>query len=314
MTLDVLVVGEALIDLYCLDAGVPRRMDEAGTLARFLGGAPANFTVGCARLGLQTALVTRVGQDPMGRYLLRLLRDEGVDTERVRSAVGAKTGMSLVSVHGGERSFDFYGAPSADTQLDPSDIGERIDARALHFGSNTLVVDPGLATTKRAIAMAKRDGVTVSCDLNVRRYRWSSEAVMREQLDFATRAADWLKVSDDEIAFVSKEKDYDAVAKDLLSRGPSLVALTLGKDGARLYTKEEQRVLPTLAERIVDTTGAGDAFWAGCVAVFLRAQAINGATLEAALRRGSENAAAVIAQVGAVTGALKSSPAGALRP
>jgi fructokinase len=302
MTMDVLVIGEALIDLYCLDGATPRRMDAAGTLHRYLGGAPANFAVGCTRLGLETALVTRVGADPMGRFLLGLLRQEGVNTERIVSAPGAKTGMSLISVSNGERSFDFYGAPSADAQITPGDIGAAINARVLHFGSNTLVAEPAASTTRQAIALAKASGARVSCDLNVRRYRWADEAHMREQLAFCVENSDFLKVSDDEFEFITDQRDLDAIAQALLARGPQLVALTLGAQGARLYTKDAQAAGPTLATQITDTTGAGDAFWAGCMASFLGPKGLD---LHAALTLGSQNAAAVIAKVGAVTGALR---------
>lgn len=302
MNLDVLVVGEALIDLYCLDGATARRMDEAGTLHRYLGGAPANFAVGCTRLGLNAALVTRVGADPMGRFLLGLLHNEGVNTDRVIATPGCKTGMSLISVSNGERSFDFYGAPSADVQSTPEDLGASLNARVLHFGSNTLVSEPSASATRHAIALAKAAGALVSCDLNVRRYRWTDPSRMREQLAVCVESSDYLKVSDDEFEFVTEQTELDAIAKDLLSRGPRLVALTLGAKGARLYTHETQAAIPTLATQITDTTGAGDAFWAGCMATFLGP---NGEDLQAALQLGSRNAAAVIAQIGAVTGALR---------
>jgi fructokinase len=292
---DVFVVGEALVDLYCVADGRPRRMDEPGVLERHLGGAPANFSVGCARLGLSVALATRVGADPMGRLLLRWLRDERVDTSGVRAAAGHKTGLSLVSVsEAGERSFDFYGAPSADMLVHPDDLGAALDARILHFGSNTLIVDPGLGATRRAVEMARREGAIVSCDLNVRRYRWSDEAAMRAQLGWACDHADWLKVSDDELPFVVGHTDPDRAAVELLARGPKIVAVTLGPDGALLYMSGRREHHNTLATQIVDTTGAGDAFWAGCVAALTKSD-----DLQAALHLGSQTAAACIARVGA---------------
>lgn len=298
--LDLLVVGEALIDVYCVIDGRPRPIDELGPLERHLGGAPTNFAVGCRRSGARVGLVTRVGDDPHGRLLLRLLRAEGVDTTRVRSGVG-KTGMSMVSVsETGERSFDFYGSPSADMHIEPADLGERTGARVLHFGSNTLIIDPGRAATLQAIAMARTEGAVVSCDLNVRRYRWPDEATLRAALQLAVSRCDWLKVSDEELVYITGALPIDEAATALLAMGPSLVAITCGADGAHLYTKEEKVSHASLARAIVDTTGCGDAFWAGCVTTLLQHTRLDTAALTRAVSAGSTQAARCIAKIGAV--------------
>lgn len=298
--MDILVVGEALLDIYCMAGGRPRRIDELGSLERHIGGAPTNFAVGCQRAGLSVALVTRVGQDPMGRHLLRLLADEGIDVSRIRSAANGQTGLSFVSVsEDGERSFDFYGGRSADMLIEPGDLGAKLDARVLHIGSNTLTAEPCSQATRRAVAMAREERALVSCDLNIRRYRWASEAMMQEQLSWIIAQCDWLKISDDEVAQVLGHRRYDEAATTLLSRGPKLVAITCGPDGAHLYRKGDHGEVEhvhhrTLATTIVDTTGAGDAFWAGCVAALLSSD-----DLQAAAKRGSECAAQCIGKIGA---------------
>ena len=304
---DVICLGEMLVDTYCLDGASGRAvaLDADGLLLRCCGGAPANFAVGVQRLGFATRLISRVGDDAMGRFLLRRAAEEGLQTGSVRVVPGQKTGISFISIDpNGERTFDFYGAPSADLQIGAHDVRANLPLRGrlLHFGSNTLILDDGLLGTKAAIDSARAQGLRVSCDLNVRLYRWDDSTRMRERLAFAVAHADWLKVAEEELQFVCSLSDIDAAAKDLLSRGPSLVAITSGAAGATVYDRTGAKHWhPTLAKQIVDTTGAGDAFWSGCVASLL----VDETALVRALRLGSENAAACIAAVGATTGLLR---------
>ncbi len=303
---EVVVLGEALCDFFALDeSGVATTSGAAHRFVRISGGAPANFAIGLARRGVSVEMLTELGDDPMGRFLLDALNVERIGTTHVRVSSRAKTGVSFVSVDGqGERSFDFYRVPSSDMLIDPHTVAGRLPLRGVkvfHFGTNSLLFPGGREAIALCVRSAREHGVLVSCDLNLRAHNWPSQAEMAEQARWAAAQSDWLKISDEELAACTGSSEPDEAAAWLLARGVRLIALTEGPLGARIYDQQGLRARgPSLAIDVLDTTGAGDAFYSGFVS-----STLGGQDAERALRAGLENAASVIAQVGATPGLLR---------
>lgn len=186
----VICLGEALADF------VP---EGKGHLLR-PGGAPANVAVNLSRLGVKTRLVTRLGNDFLGRFLLSFLKKNKVGISFVKKDLRRKTGLVFVFLKkNGERDFSFYGAPSADAELSPEDIKPGIfnNAAVLHFGSISMMAKKSAAATMKAVKIASKKGILISFDPNIRLNLWSGRTGgARETIKKYFKYADIIKISD----------------------------------------------------------------------------------------------------------------------
>ncbi|MDZ5474036.1 aminoimidazole riboside kinase [Bacillus sp. 31A1R] len=255
----VISLGEALIDF------IP--MDETNLVyQKSPGGAPANVSVGVARLGLPSAFLGKVGQDILGKFLKETLEGYGVNTTTMAMSEEARTGVVFVTLgEGGERSFDFYINPSADTFLSTGDIKESDfnSARILHFGSISLIHEPSKSATLKAIELAKKNGVLISYDPNLRLGLWESEEQAKESIMELLSEADILKISEEELEFLTGEKEIDKGIEKLAPYHIPFIAITLGAEGSVLVTQAGKVEVSAMKVEAVDTTGAGDAFVSG---------------------------------------------------
>ena len=259
-------LGELLVDFV---PAAPGGIREAELFRKAAGGAPANVAVGLARLGVSAGFMGQVGDDGFGHFLADTLQATGVDTAALRFTSAAPTPLAFVSLgRAGERSFLFYRNPSADTLYAPADVdeGALAQAKALHFGSISLISDPFRAATLHAVAVARQHGVRVSYDPNLRLALWPDEAAARDGLMLGWRNASVVKVADDEVAFLTGRADPVAGVRSLWHGELDLVAITLGAGGSIWVTADAQGAVPGFAVQPVDTTGAGDAFMAGLLA------------------------------------------------
>lgn len=260
---EVISLGEALIDFVSTQSGVD--VKDAPGFLKAAGGAPANVAVALSRLGVDAGFIGKVGDDPFGHFLAEVMAQHGVDVSPVRFSKQARTALAFVSLRAdGERSFSFYRHPSADMLLAPSEIEEAYvaSARVLHFGSISLISEPSRSATLRAIEHARKHGVLVSYDPNLRLNLWDHEDQARTQMRAALPLAHVLKVNDDEMAFLTGERDLESGSRALLSQGPGIVVVTLGADGCFFSNGRQSLRVPGVRVKAVDTTGAGDAFWA----------------------------------------------------
>ena len=256
----VVAIGELLIDFVPQQKGCS--LDEVTHFERVAGGAPANVAAAVARLGGRAAMVSQVGEDAFGTHILKVLRSNGVDTTHVFRTGRANTGLAFVSLDAtGNREFSFFRNPSADLFLSQDQITADIfdDCAALHFCSVDLVDWPVRAAHRKAIGLARRAGAIVSFDPNVRLPLWSSpeecQAAIREFLPYA----DLVKLSDDEVEFVTGCADERDAAEKLFAMGCRLLIVTRGTDGSAAYTSAgAQGFAETLRVPVTDTTGAGD--------------------------------------------------------
>ncbi|MDY3618954.1 carbohydrate kinase family protein [Agathobaculum sp.] len=257
----VVAIGELLIDF------VPQQKDcklsEVTHFERVVGGAPANAAVAVARLGGEAAMISQVGEDAFGTHILDVLEKNGVDAAHVFRTSRAYTGLAFVSLDAtGNRDFSFFRNPSADLFLSPEQITEKIfnKCAALHFCSVDLVDWPVKKAHLRAIELARKAGAFISFDPNVRLPLWSTPDACSKAISEFLPYADLIKLSDDEIGFVTGEKDEMRAAKKMLAGGCKLVLVTRGANGSTAYTPQHTAYCDALSVDAKDTTGAGDSF------------------------------------------------------
>ncbi len=260
---DVVSCGELLIDFVALRRGV--RLAEAPAFRRAAGGAPANVAVGVARLGHRAAFLGQVGDDDFGRYLAEVLRRASVDVRGLRFTAAARTALAFVSLRAdGERDFLFYRHPSADMLWRPEDVDHEVvrATRIFHFGSISLIGEPVRSATLTALAEARAHGALVSYDPNLRLALWPSAEAAREGILLGWREADLVKLSEDELVFLTGSPNPAAV-RQLWHERLRLVVVTRGAAGCTYITSEGSGTVPGFSVPVVDTTGAGDGFVAG---------------------------------------------------
>lgn len=253
----VVCMGELLIDFVANETGV--EVGQASGFVKAPGGAPANVAVAVKRLGMDSAFIGQVGDDAFGHYLAGVLIENGVDASGLRFTTEARTPLAFVSLKAdGDRSFVFYRHPSADMLMTPDDVNYALidHAQAFHFGSLSLVAEPMRSATIATASYALEKGALVSYDPNLRRDLWSSEQTARAEIMKALAYTSILKVSDDELEFLTGGDVYS-----LWREYTRLIVVTRGRHGSAAYTRDgtfllaEAQGVPT-----IDTTGAGDSY------------------------------------------------------
>ncbi|WP_233863369.1 sugar kinase [Paraburkholderia adhaesiva] len=257
----VLAFGEAMVEFNQASKGKPEYLQG-------FGGDTSNFCIAAARQGVSTGFVSAVGDDQFGRLLLDLWAHEGVDTTNVRIDANAPTGVYFVS-HGPEgHAFDYLRAGSAASRYAPRDLplDALAAARVLHLSGISVAISTSACDAAfAAVDRVRANGGKISFDTNLRLKLWPlsrARAVMIEVL----RATDICLPSWDDVAVLTGLDDRDAIVDWLLARGPQVVALKLGKEGAYVATQSERRMVPGRVVAAVDATGAGDCFGGAFIA------------------------------------------------
>eukprot|EP00252_Welwitschia_mirabilis_P012679 TRINITY_DN2800_c0_g1_i4.p1 TRINITY_DN2800_c0_g1~~TRINITY_DN2800_c0_g1_i4.p1 ORF type:complete len:346 (-),score=33.85 TRINITY_DN2800_c0_g1_i4:204-1241(-) len=258
--------GELLIDFVPTENGLS--LAQAPAFKKAPGGAPANVAVGIARLGGNSAFVGKVGEDEFGYMLADILKENDVDNRGLRFDEGARTALAFVTLRAdGEREFMFYRNPSADMLLTASELDTDIltSAKIFHYGSISLISDPSKSAHKEAIRIAREAGAILSYDPNLRLPLWPSAEAAREGILSIWKEADIIKVSEEEVGFITQGGDPydDNVARNLFHGKLKLLLVTEGANGCRYYTKKFSGAIKGFEVEAVDTTGAGDAFVSG---------------------------------------------------
>lgn len=259
---DVTALGELLVDFT--DCG--RSADGMRVFEQNPGGAPANVLCALAGFGMKTAFIGKVGQDAQGDFLRGVLREKGVDTTGLIRDPSVFTTLAFVTLSAsGERGFSFARKPGADAELSPDELNTEIleRTRVFHFGSLSLTREPARSATLRALEVAKGAGALVSYDPNYRAPLWDSREEAAAGMRGVLGLADMVKLSAEETALLTGREEPAAAALELLRAGADVAVVTLGKNGALVRTREGWDVVQAPNCPVVDTTGAGDAFWAG---------------------------------------------------
>ncbi len=306
---DVAAFGELLIDL------VPVR-DTAGqpAFAPKPGGAPGNVAVGVARLGGRAAMLSKVGEEAFGLLLVDTLAGYGVATEGVVMSRTGNTSLAIVTVDAdGDRDFMFYRTGCADTIYAPDEVAVDIvqEARVLHIGSLVLAEPIAASAQRYAVRLAREAGVVVSVDVNLRPSLWPDPEDMRRGALETVAAADILKISEEELAFLTGTADVAGGIAALWHDRLRAMAVTKGSAGAEIVTPAHRASVPGFTVRVVDTVGCGDAFMASLLTDLTDTDFDLGS--EAALARLARRACAAGAIAATGAGAMPSLPTAAAR-
>lgn len=254
-------IGEALIDFIPDKSGCS--FDEVTAFAPKVGGAPANVCAAYAKLGGRARLLTQLGDDPFGHRILHRLEEVGVETDCISLTKDANTALAFVSLaENGDRTFSFYRKPSADMLYPPEAVqAAYLDGvYALHFCSVSIGDFPMKEAHKRAIEIQQKRGGIVSFDPNLRFNLWDSRDALQKAVREFLPLSDIVKLSEDELEFVTGASNIEAAAKSLFAQGVKLVLYTCGSKGAYAYTQKAGAYAPALPVKAIDTTGAGDGF------------------------------------------------------
>ena len=254
-------IGEALIDFIPQESGRPMK-DVLGFCPK-VGGAPANVCGAFTRLGGKSEMITQLGDDPFGDKIEEALEENGIGTSHVLRTKEANTSLAFVALkEDGNREFSFYRKPGADMLFSKEKVEADWfkDAYALHFCSVSLGDFPMKEAHKKAIEAATEAGAIISFDPNLRFALWENpEDLKKAVLEFLP-LAHVLKLSDEELYFLTGEDSIEAAKEKLFVGNVCLLIYTRGADGAECYTKKAKAQSKGEKVKAVDTTGAGDAF------------------------------------------------------
>lgn len=266
---DVVALGELLIDFT--ESGVSAQgnpMLEANP-----GGAPCNVLAMLNRLGKKTAFIGKVGDDNFGRMLAQTVAESGTDVQNLLFDRTVPTTLAFVHTQpDGDREFSFYRGPGADMMLKKEEVMEDVirAGKIFHFGTLSST-HPGVReATRHALCVAKEADLLISFDPNLREPLWNSMEDARAEIAYGLSQCDILKISDNELEFMTGTDDYTKAVEILRkSYDIPLIFVTLGKAGSRAYYKDlAVEAAPFLQEHTIETTGAGDTF-EGCALNFV---------------------------------------------
>lgn len=262
---DVTAMGELLIDFT--ENGFSKQgnpLFEANP-----GGAPCNVLAMLSKLGYKTAFVGKVGNDIFGRQLKVAIEEVGIENGFL--LVDEKIHTTLAIVHtleDGDRDFSFYRNPGTDMMLTEDEVPENLiaNSRMFHFGTLSMTHEGVRAATKKAVQIARKSDCIISFDPNLRPPLWKNMDEAREQVLWGLKNCDILKISDNEIIWLTGKKNYTEGVRWICERYQiPLIFVSMGKDGSRAYYKGHMiEVKAFLNPNTIETTGAGDTFM-GCV-------------------------------------------------
>jgi len=226
------------------------------------GGDSQNVAIAAARQGASTGYLTSVGQDWMGDAFLDLWRAEGVDASRVTRHPTAPTGVSFVTHSAAGHKFDYLRKNSAASLMTPETLAADYiaGAKVLHLSAiGQAISDSARSTCEAAMTAARRAGVRISYDTNLRLRLWALD-IAREAIDATLARCDIALPSLDDSRQLTGLEEPDAIVDYYLGLGAPLVALKMGAEGALIATVEGRTRVPPYRVAAVDATGAGDTF------------------------------------------------------
>jgi len=289
--IDVLAVGELLVDMISKEYG---NSFESNDYQRFFGGSPANIAMNTTKLGIKSQIVSAVGNDGLGEFLIQHLKNNNMNTSMVKT-VDYPTSIVMITKSKGTPVPIFY--RSADFHLDYSKALEETikNTKIVHFSCWPLSMQPSRSTIEQIIKIAKNNKVIVAFDPNYHPMIWEKGHDGIEYIKSIIKYVDIIKPSEDDAERLFGKDTTDNQIDKFLGLGAKLVMMTTGKEGAIISNGKEKIEIPTLASTIVDTTGAGDAFWSGFYAAIIKDY-----TVEQALNLGTAVSAYKLKFSGAV--------------
>nr|WP_314260211.1 5-dehydro-2-deoxygluconokinase [uncultured Devosia sp.] len=290
-TLDVITIGRASVDLYGQQIGT--RLEDIGSFAKSVGGCPTNISVGTARLGLKSALITRVGNEQMGRFIREQLAREGVETRGIATDKDRLTALVLLSVEAeGVSPMIFYRSDCADMALDESNIDETLIAssRSIVVTGTHFSRPAAEAAQKKAIRLAKAHGGKVAFDIDYRPNLWGlagheegfSRYVASEHVSETYKSVlpdcDLIVGTEEEVLIASGEADLLSALRTIRGLSSATIVLKRGPMGCIVYdgaipdNLEDGIVGKGFPIEVYNVLGAGDAFMSGWLRGWLKGE------------------------------------------
>lgn len=282
-TYDLLTMGRSSIDLYANEVGAP--FPQIKSFAAYVGGSPTNISVGARRLGLKTALLTALGEDPVGDFILHFLENEGVETRFIPRKPGRRTSAVVLGIEPPDKfPLVYYRDNCADIALTIDDVlaAPVAESRAFEFAGTNLSREPSRSATRFAAEQARRAGVPVIFDIDFRPDQWHDPRAFGVAVRSVLSLVDVLLGTQDEIkaAMLADAKqvhlthlqvsdarvsgDLDAAIEALLALGPKALIEKRGEDGTCIHLADGARIdAPGYPVEVYNILGAGDAFAAG---------------------------------------------------
>lgn len=258
--LDVVALGELLIDFTCISAD----SDGYPTMAAHPGGAPANYLAAVTKFGGKTAMLGKVGTDAFGKLLTGTLEKAGIDTRGLIATPDVFTTLAFVTLdETGNREFSFARKPGADTCIGTDEVRYDLldETKVLHFGTLSLTDEPARSATYAAVEYCREHGKLISFDPNLRKPLWRDLEEAKKQMLWGLAHADVVKISDEEVEFLFGLDVQAGAAHILKEFGVKLVFVTCGPEGCWFDNGTARGMTPSLRDiKVLDTTGAGDIF------------------------------------------------------
>lgn len=288
-TYDTLHMGRSSIDLYANEIGAP--FEEIKNFAAFVGGSPTNISVGARRLGLKTSLLTGLGEDPVGDFILHFLTREEVETKFIRRKPGHRTSAVALGIEPPDKfPLVYYRDNCADIELTIDDVlaAPVSDCHIFQFAGTNLCKDPSRSATIFAAELSQKVGTEVVLDIDFRPDQWHDPRAFGVAVRSVLPHVDIVIGTDDEInavmlidagqmrlthSQISDTKvtgNIDEAIETLLELGPKALLQKRGEDGVRIHLRNddgtiEQIDVPGYPVEICNILGAGDAFGSGFI-------------------------------------------------
>ncbi|AIY04165.1 2-keto-3-deoxygluconate kinase [Planococcus sp. PAMC 21323] len=261
----VLTIGDAMITMNPMTTGPLKYVTQ---FERKVGGAEMNFAIGCARLGLTSKWISRLGKDEFGQVIYNFARGEGIDVSSVGFVEGVATSVNFKEIHAsGSGKTYYYRSPSPIESLTEEDITEEMfdGIQVVHLTGVYLALgERNLTIAKKILTIAKQKGITVSFDPNIRLKLWSIEKA-RTAYETIFPEVDILLTGLDEIQMISGKESLDELVAYTAKFAIQDLVIKDGEKGSKLYRNGQWIAAPGFSVTPVDTVGAGDGFDAGYI-------------------------------------------------
>ncbi|MBF8283927.1 MAG: 5-dehydro-2-deoxygluconokinase [Anaerolineales bacterium] len=260
-------MGRCAVDFYCNEIGVP--LKYARSFNVYLGGCPANVAVGTRRLGLRSAILTRVGIEPLGDFIMHLLETEGVSTEAVARDPKHLCGLVVLGIEPPDRfPLTFYRENCADINVTLDDVraAPLAEAHVLFVSGTGFSREPSASATMAAVEIAQANGAAVMLDLDYRPTLWDDPRAFGPTLRRLVATVDLAVGTEEEIKAAADEDGVEAATARMLKAGRNLRALVVkrGQRGSTVFTAQGERIeAPPFPVEVLNVIGAGDAFVSG---------------------------------------------------
>ncbi|HHV01000.1 MAG TPA: carbohydrate kinase [Defluviitoga tunisiensis] len=259
----ILCAGEILYDF--ISQSPNKGLGETKIFEKRPGGSPFNVAVGLAKLGADVSFLSKIGSDEFGKSLLKYIKENHINTDCIISQNGCKTTLAFAAVDKyGKAEYEFYRDHAADVNLKMEDLNNlQLDKFSIfHFGSIALLENPTSLTLKSLFEEFVSKKKITSFDPNIRKSMIKNEEIYLRLINQIIKKVDILKLSDDDLYYITKEKNVEKAVSSLNVKDGCGIFLTLGSEGSMVFKDNKFEFVPAYKVNVVDTVGCGDSFMA----------------------------------------------------